>query len=82
MSSYFMPDKTSTTNFADYCAAWAKLAAPIERVTGYHMYAFDPGLTFTRKGQSFDLPLDVAQSISEALEEVEDLRAELASHYS
>lgn len=67
--AYRKPNGEYTKDVVEMAEAWRKLAAPIEKATGWKLYGFNPDLAFTspQTRQSVSLPVTFAQALSNAL---------------
>lgn len=68
---YRKPNGEYTEDAEEMTAAWMELAAPIEKATGWVMYAFCPSLAFTKSGVTATLPVKFARALSSALRKEE-----------
>ncbi len=71
---YRKPDGSTTAKFAEYAAAWHELARPIEEEFGVTLWAYDPDLSFKKKGKGcyLDLPVDFAVTLKAILTRLEE----------
>jgi len=69
-----LPNGEDTSNAKKMSKAWKDIYEPICRVTGSIVIGYDPGILFKSdygRGHSFDLPLSIAQKISEMIKALE-----------
>lgn len=66
---YRKPNGEYTEDAEEMTTAWEKLAKPIERATGWTMYAFDPDLAFHSPDQwrTAHIPVRFACALVRAL---------------
>ena len=64
MKSAKVPDGTTTRDIDMYVRSWRDLARPIEIITGWKCYGFNPGLLMSRpKGPSVNIDTDLALAV-------------------
>ena len=68
-----LPDGILTDDFDEYVDAWQGIANPIEDATGWHLYGFDPTLSFSNGKAVVQMPVDFAKDLSDALLEFGEL---------
>lgn len=72
---YRKPNGEYTDDIGEMAKAWRELAAPIEKATGWKLYAFNPDLAFrappTRSWQNVQIPVEFAHALSNALKKEE-----------
>jgi hypothetical protein len=59
-----LPNRELTKDVDEYIAAWREYAAPILRVTGGQLYAFDPGITIMVNGRVMDVDNDIIEALA------------------
>lgn len=74
--SFRMPTGEVTGNAKKYAAAWRAEAAAVERITGWSLYGFDPGLSFVAPtdcigSRVVNVDLELARCITRALTPLE-----------
>ena len=73
---YRKPNGTGTDDVEEGVNAWKALAAPIEKATGWKLYAFDPDLCFQetseRPWQHQSISVQFATALVKALPNEED----------
>ena len=80
MKEWKLPNGEYTSNAKKMSKAWKDIYKPICRVTGSVVIGYNPGISYPGilfksdygKGCSFDLPLSIAQKISEMIKALED----------
>lgn len=60
-----LPNGKITTNENEYVSAWRKTAAPLEKLMGWKLHTFDPGISFVvnKTGYVERIPVDLAIAI-------------------
>ena len=73
MLIYWKPNGEYTEDVKEAADAWMKLAAPIEKATGWKLYAFSPDLAFRSPNGhcAAQLPVGFARALSSALKKEE-----------
>lgn len=64
-----LPNGSVTESMHEFEMCWRTLADPIEKATGWKLYAFDPGLSFSdpENYRVVSLPIDFAKALGHAL---------------
>ncbi len=66
--TYRLPDGKDTENADEYIKSWRELAKPIEKATGYKLYGFNPGFSFSNGREVIDISCEFVKKLKEALE--------------
>lgn len=73
MSTYRLPDGSTTRDVDRFVVAWRALAAPVERLMGWRVIGYDPGVLFQRPaGGEVELPEDLCAKIGELMRKRRD----------
>lgn len=62
-----LPDGTATKSDREYVDAWREFTKPLAKILDAHPFAYDPGVTYRKKGYSFELDHEVVQLINQEL---------------
>lgn len=69
ITTYLLPDGTTTTTFNLYIKKWHQLIKPLAKITNSYCFGFNPGLSFcsNQDNRTWKINTDVALMLVAAL---------------